>query len=239
MIEARRRWQVTKKWRAENRVDYVLEEPQPNFAMIKKLYPHAVHKMGKSGHWVYIERPGHAHLETLWKSGLSFADFERHYTFITEYLWRVIDPRPNGQIISIFDVENSSISELAGKTLKMFKKCSALVGAHYPERSYKIFIVNAPWYFSTGWSILSPFLDPRTRQKISIVRSNAQKALAPYCDAHFLPREIGGTDTVRFGESDAEKGMWELVKRLNDAHGFPTRPDFCVPHLVKGGDEDG
>eukprot|EP01054_Gregarina_sp_Poly1_P004348 Gregarina_sp_Poly_1__4347@NODE_2356_length_2245_cov_127_891185_g1106_i1_p5_GENE_NODE_2356_length_2245_cov_127_891185_g1106_i1NODE_2356_length_2245_cov_127_891185_g1106_i1_p5_ORF_typecomplete_len123_score12_21CRAL_TRIO/PF00650_20/1_1e23CRAL_TRIO_2/PF13716_6/0_0079GUN4_N/PF16416_5/0_34_NODE_2356_length_2245_cov_127_891185_g1106_i16731041 len=119
----------------------------------------------------------------------------------------------------------------------MFKKCSGLVGAHYPERSYKIFIINAPWYFSAGWSILSPFLDPRTRQKVHIIRGNAKKALATYCDSNALPPEVGGSDSVKFGESEAEQGMWQLVRTLNAAHGYPTRPDFCVPKLVKAADD--
>lgn len=28
-----------------------------------------------------------------------------------------------------------------------------MVGAHYPERSYKIFILNAPWWFSVVWKV--------------------------------------------------------------------------------------
>lgn len=131
MGEARRRWQITKKWRKDNNVDGILWEPQPNFAMIKSLYPHAVHKKSDSGHWIYIERPGVAKLSKVWKCGLTMADLERHYTFITEYLFRKIEDRPDAQIISIFDATGCKLTDLAGNTLKMFQRCSALVGVSY------------------------------------------------------------------------------------------------------------
>lgn len=32
-------------------------------------------------------------------------------------------------------------------------RSAKMVGAHYPERSYKIFILNAPWWFSVVWKV--------------------------------------------------------------------------------------
>lgn len=28
-----------------------------------------------------------------------------------------------------------------------------MIGAHYPERSFKIFILNAPWWFNVVWKV--------------------------------------------------------------------------------------
>jgi len=39
--------------------------------------------------------------------------------------------------------------------------------AHYPERSKVIFLVNAPWYCSTGWKIVKPLIHPNTQKKVS------------------------------------------------------------------------
>lgn len=39
MKEARRRWDLTKKWRKANQADEILSQPQPNFFTIKTLYP--------------------------------------------------------------------------------------------------------------------------------------------------------------------------------------------------------
>ncbi|CAN0508088.1 unnamed protein product, partial [Laminaria digitata] len=32
-------------------------------------------------------------------------------------------------------------------------RSAKMIGAHYPERSYKIFILNAPWWFSVVWKV--------------------------------------------------------------------------------------
>jgi len=47
-----------------------------------------------------------------------------------------------------------------------------VISAHYPERAGKLFIVNAPFWFSTIWRVVSPLVDPNTRAKISILGSN-------------------------------------------------------------------
>ena len=41
-----------------------------------------------------------------------------------------------------------------------------VMGRHYPERCHKIFLVNAPWSFSVVWSLIKPFLDPVTANKV-------------------------------------------------------------------------
>lgn len=58
MQEARARWEATKKWRQENGVDVILEEPHPHFEVIKRHYPHFFHCRDKQGHLIYIEQPG-------------------------------------------------------------------------------------------------------------------------------------------------------------------------------------
>ena len=36
--------------------------------------------------------------------------------------------------------------DLAGETLEFVRKAIKISGNHYPERSFKVFIINAPWY---------------------------------------------------------------------------------------------
>lgn len=40
---------------------------------------------------------------------------------------------------------------------------------HYRERLEKVYVMNAPWYFSLFWNIVSPLMDPDTKTKISFV----------------------------------------------------------------------
>ncbi|EZG51417.1 CRAL/TRIO domain protein [Gregarina niphandrodes] len=229
--EARRRWQKTKEWRVAKKVDEILEIAHPNFLYIKERYPHALHKIGSKGMYIYIERPGHGRLAEVWSAGLTLDDMEQHYTFTTEYLWRVLEPREDAQFVSVFDIDNCSMSDLTGDTFSMLKRCSQVIGQHYPERAHKIFVVNAPGWVSWIWSTITPFLDPITTKKISIIKKGKDhiKEITEFCDVQDLPPEIGGSDSIMLGHSEAEQGMLAFVKTVNEKHNVPTEVDSCRP----------
>lgn len=48
---------------------------------------------------------------------------------------------------------------------------------HYVERSCRILVINAPFLFSLVWSVVSPWINERTREKISIVGTNYKDEL--------------------------------------------------------------
>ena len=68
-----------------------------------------------------------------------------------------------------------------------------LCQAHYPERADKVFIVNAPMFFSALWKIISPIMDPRTKAKLSISSSKVCDELIAYIGAESVPKQYGGT----------------------------------------------
>ena len=84
------------------------------------------------------------------------------------------EPREEGKLVSVWDMTGTSMSTLQGDSLKMLKQTMAVISAHYPERSDKLFIVNAPWYFAGTWKLIQNLVDPRTREKISILGSDYQ-----------------------------------------------------------------
>lgn len=85
--EARRRWDLTRKWREAEGINTILQEPQPYFTTIKTLWPHYICGRGISGHAVYYERPGDIELDQMKARGISLSDLLRHWIFITEYFW--------------------------------------------------------------------------------------------------------------------------------------------------------
>jgi hypothetical protein len=143
MEEAARRWRETSAWREREHVDAILREPQPNFALIKECYPHYLHRRDKLGHPIYYELLGRIDLKRLKGQGVSVEETLRYYTYLTEYIWKYVEPdEEHGALLSVLDVDNVGIMDLRGDALEFLKGASKIVQAHYPERSFKMFIVK-------------------------------------------------------------------------------------------------
>lgn len=95
-----------------------------------------------------------------------------------------------------------------------------------PSQMGKLFIINAPWGFSTAWSVIKSFLDEATAAKISILGSSYQKALLEQVFPESLPAFLGGSCECAEGcaTSDAgpwkgEKAMSKVMQRLDSGYG--------------------
>jgi len=174
--KGRARYLATLEWRKENDIDDILVTPHPHFEIIKKYYPQYFHGRTRDGLPVYYERPGKIDLPALKREGLSIDDLLRHYMYITEYLWRVVEPNDSGRSITVLDVTGIGMYDLGGEVLDFIKRASAFTGAHYPERSAHIFIINIPGWFNMIWRMIKPLIDPVTREKVR--RSFAAVSLA-------------------------------------------------------------
>ena len=89
---------------------------------------------------------------------------------------------------------------------KLSKRVIDMVQAHYPERLHRIYIVDAPTVFRITWTLLRPFLDPVTKQKIVFCNVNDVGQFTETVSAvHKLEDFAGGTELVR--DFDAEEYM--------------------------------
>lgn len=102
--------------------DKVLREPQPHFEIIKRHYPHFIHRHARNGCPVWIELPGRIDLPAIRSGGVSPEALQRHYVFVTEYLWGVVEPDfENGQAVTVLDVQGLGMRDLAGEALGFVK----------------------------------------------------------------------------------------------------------------------
>ena len=46
-----------------------------------------------------------------------------------------------------------SYGDLFGNSIKMAKEVVSNCAAHYPERADKVFVINAPGFFSAIWTV--------------------------------------------------------------------------------------
>jgi hypothetical protein len=194
MEEARRRWDITRHWRETEGLDKILQEEQPYFNIIKAHYPHYHAGRGKNGHVCYYERPGDLELDELISRGINLDKMLRHWLFVTEYQWEVLlNGDPLAKSIAIIDVDNVSLTDLAGDKLDFLKKTISYANQHYPERSYVIYIVNAPSYFTWIWSFVRPFVHENTQKKVHILsKKHTLEGLKEHIDESQIPIYYGG-----------------------------------------------
>lgn len=211
--KGRSRYLATLEWRKENNIDNILVTPHPNFEIIKRHYPQYFHGKTRDGLPVYYERPGKIDLPALKREGLSIDDLLRHYMYITEYLWRVVEPNDSGRSITVLDVSGIGMYDLGGEVLDFIKRASAFTGAHYPERSAHIFIVNIPGWFNMIWRMVKPMIDPVTREKVHMLKGSAiLNELETLIDLENIPSDFGG-EGVALGESVEEHALAAHVRK--------------------------
>ncbi len=203
---ALKRWKTTTEWRRENDVDNILEKPHPHFEVIKANYPHYFTARAKDGYVLYIEQPGRVKMKPMRKAGCKLKDLLWHYLYITEFMWKMVEPAEKGRTITVLDVKGIGIFDFAGEVVDFVKKCSKFTGEHYPERSFRIFIINVPRWFMTVYNIAKAWVAPETLQKIVICRNTSyQEKLRELVDPAVLPEKYGGDCTVPLPDTDLEK----------------------------------
>jgi len=216
MPEAARRWIATFTWREAEGIDTLLTSRQPFFRDIKSHYPHYLYGKTRGGSFVYVERPGLASIPALLKKpGVSMEAVVRHYTFISEYLWNWLDRRQDGKLVSVWDVTGVGMHDLVGDTLTLLRATMKVMQNHYPERTEKLFIINAPSWFTAVWRIISPMVDVNTRRKITILGSKYHQELNGYIGPENVPVIFGGSNPTPLEESDVEKELGRYVDCIN------------------------
>ncbi|KAL8227713.1 hypothetical protein R6Q57_015297 [Mikania cordata] len=96
----------------------------------------------------------------------------------------------NEKVVAILD-----LNHLAYKNVdtKGFITLFQTLQAYYPNRLEKLYMTNAPWFFSSVWKLISPVLEKSTSEKIVMVSNEkGRKQLIEEVGAEVLPKELGG-----------------------------------------------
>jgi len=214
---AKIRWADTCTWREENSMDSCLSEPHPNLKLIKMYYPHYFHLRGKNNECCYYEQPPKMNLPELKKNGITIEKLIKHYAIGCEYMWTKIEDSEEGKSIYVIDLDGIGFRDFAGEVVDFVKRASSFTGAHYPERSGTIFVINVPSWFSVIWNVVKPMVDDVTKQKIKILRHGKEaltQALMEKIDIENIPPEYGGK-SMPLGQSPEELGFVQHFETLN------------------------
>jgi hypothetical protein len=176
-----------------------------------RLLPAAHHGFDKEGHPIYWERTGYIQS--------TFTEVAERYTVdqlvhfhlclqevnVIRFAYASEKFRKNiSKGVTVLDVKNLTVS-LDFRTISYMKQIIHMDQNFYPERLHRVFIINAPFFFSLIFNIFKPFIDKRTVDKIVILGSNYLPTLEHYVDASVIPVEMGGQCTncpwnARFSE---------------------------------------
>jgi hypothetical protein len=173
------RFEDCEKWRREfgGGVDNLVktfdykEKPE-----VFAYYPQYYHKTDKDGRPVYIEHYGKIDLNAMRKIT---TDERMLQNLVTEYE-KLADPRlpacsrKAGVLLetccTIMDLKGVGVTRIPS-VYEYVKKASAISQNYYPERLGKLYLINAPWGFSSVFSVVKGFLDPVTVAKIHVLGS--------------------------------------------------------------------
>eukprot|EP00752_Nemacystus_decipiens_P005109 g4634.t1 len=214
------RWEMTLEWRKETNADNILNKPHPKFALIKSKYAHCFHLPDKGGRVTYYERPGMSDFGEMRKVGITKAELLDHYVYCMEYLWQVLQPRQSQRITIIIDLAGVKFRDLVGESLAFLKTSVGMMSRHYPQRSFKIMILNAPSFFNSVFALVKPMLNEATKKKIDLLPvANVGQEMMKVIPAEHLPAHYGGMGQAALGESPAERALREHVEKVLEANG--------------------
>jgi len=89
-------------------------------------------------------------------------------------------------------IDAAGISLSHRHLLGLFKINAAIDKQNYPEFVHKVYVVNCPWVTALLFNLSKPFIDPSTREKITMVSGPTCEALQDLVGAEELPIPYGG-----------------------------------------------
>ncbi|RMZ92461.1 hypothetical protein DV736_g258, partial [Chaetothyriales sp. CBS 134916] len=125
-----------------------------------------------------------------------------HLVFMLE---RTIDLMPPGQETLTLLINFAETRAGQGATLAQGKQVMYILQNHYPERLGRALVTNVPWYIWTFFKLITPFIDPLTREKIKF---NEDSAI--HVAREQLLKECGGL--LEFDYDHAE--YWPALNKL-------------------------
>ncbi|THW83048.1 hypothetical protein D6D15_09848 [Aureobasidium pullulans] len=213
------------KWRKDfgGGVDHLLQTFEyKEKEQVFKYYPQYYHKTDKDGRPLYIEQLGKIDLTAMYK----ITSEERMLQNLVVEYEKVADPRlpacsrkanhlleTSCTIMDLKGVGLTNISSVYGYV----QKASGISQNYYPERMGKLYIINAPWGFSSVFSMVKKFLDPVTVAKIHVLGGGYTKELLAQIPKDNLPKQFGGSCSCPHGCELSDAGPWQDAQWVKPA----------------------
>ena len=206
------------EWRIEHRADAAMVIYKcPNVEKAKSIWKHGYHGTDIDGCPFYIDAPCQFHIDEL----LSIVDKSELYSYYVREYEKLLHIRfpacsaAKGEKIqrsfSLLNVDGFTMGKLKEKSREFVKIAISIGQDNYPEIMKGTYIINAPFVFKAAWTVIKPFIDEKTRKKITILGTGFYKDLSQHVDPANIPSDIGGECTCSESEGGcyfSDKGPW-------------------------------
>jgi len=219
--------QQTVEWRKEHDVDTILARPHTLFDSCKNFQPHFFLGCDTTDHIIFVQRPGFTKFELL--PSMKPEDLLLHYCYIMEYCWNILNTKTNTNITTmtaILDLAKVKLSN-ARDMLYFIRQYVSMMSHHYPQRSYKTLIINAPTWFSMIFSVIQPLLRDSTKQKITILAGGTKQRQAMQellGDAIVDDGLLNGNEYTDWNQLPMERELREFCVARLEEHGKEMQP---------------
>ncbi|KAE8728300.1 dnaJ-like protein subfamily B member 1-like [Hibiscus syriacus] len=200
----------TLKWRAEYKPEEIHWEEVAHEAETGKIY--ISNYIDKHGRTVLVMRPS-------CQNSKSTKGQIRYLVYCMENAILNL-PADQEQMVWLIDFNGFNLSHIS---VKVTRETAHVLQEHYPERLGVAILYNPPKFFEPFWTLVKPFLEPKTQNKVKFVYSvdlNTKKIMEDLFDMEKLESAFGGNDYSGFNINKYAERMREDDKRI---HAFWTR----------------
>ena len=127
---------------------------------------------------------------------------------------------------TIMDLKGVGLGK-ANQVYGYVQRASAVSQNYYPERLGRLYLINAPWGFSSVFAFVKRFLDPVTVAKIHILGGSYQKELLSQVPKENLPSEFGGDCKCPGGCQLSDEGPCEFASEKIGLDWLLTNVSVC------------
>lgn len=126
----------------------------------------------------------------------------RHLVYNLERAIAVAEAKGKGVEKVCLVIDFNGFSLMKQPPMKTSRATLDILQNHYPERLGVCFCIDPPWVFQGFWNLISPFIDPVTRDKIKFVsRDSGRTLLEENFDMDELEANVHGRNEVAFSSS--------------------------------------
>jgi len=113
------------------------------------------------------------------------------------------------KFVYIIDLKGFSITQ-SGADAKLSQSWLNALQNHYPERLSKVFVIDSGMMFTGFWNVISYFIDPESRRKMTFLTLDQFKKSIPtsdYFTVDTLEEYYGGTLPVKVTDAQHAKAL--------------------------------